>query len=135
MFSSFSHVFSCFLILSHVFFSVISKLDIPERQNADLVTQMYIDDVIAESGEELSNNKRKATVRTVRMWLVKDGYLEPDERDPEMKKILAQMQKQNEAEERREREEMKKREERETIENKEGSDDEDDGPLFGMFDG
>ena len=65
--------------------SVISKLDIPEREDTDLVVQMYIDDVIKESAEasgeaeEMSKNKQKAATRLVRMWLIKDGYLQPSE--------------------------------------------------------
>ena len=65
--------------------SVISKLDIPEWEDTDLVVQMYIDDVIKESAEasgeaeEMSKNKQKAATRLVRMWLIKDGYLQPSE--------------------------------------------------------
>ena len=41
---------------------------------------MYIDDVIKESGEaEMSKNKMKSATKLVRMWLIKDGYLQPNE--------------------------------------------------------
>ncbi|GFR90630.1 hypothetical protein ElyMa_004309000 [Elysia marginata] len=57
------------------YLSVISKLDIPEREDTEMVTSMFIQDVEKESGAPLSNNKRKGCVKAVRGWLAKDGYI------------------------------------------------------------
>lgn len=58
------------------YLSVISKLDIPEREDTEMVTRMFIEDIVKESGEPLSTNKCKGCVKAVRGWLAKDGYLE-----------------------------------------------------------
>ncbi|CAL1537971.1 unnamed protein product [Lymnaea stagnalis] len=58
------------------YLSVISKLDTHERQDTGLVTEMFIDDVLQDSGEqEMSNKQRKSTVKKVRAWLAADGYV------------------------------------------------------------
>ncbi|XP_005095329.1 uncharacterized protein LOC101855937 [Aplysia californica] len=58
--------------------SVLSKLDIPERQQTDMVIEMFIADILKESGaKESSNNETKSWTKSVRMWLMQDGYLEP----------------------------------------------------------
>ncbi|GFN82178.1 hypothetical protein PoB_000868400 [Plakobranchus ocellatus] len=58
------------------YLSVISKLDIPERKDAELVITMFVEDIKKESGEEISINKSKGCARAVRNWLTKDGYCE-----------------------------------------------------------
>ncbi|RUS85207.1 hypothetical protein EGW08_007033 [Elysia chlorotica] len=57
------------------YLSVISKLDVPEREDTEMVISMFINDIEKESGEPLSINKRKGSVKAVRGWLAKDGYI------------------------------------------------------------
>ncbi|BFZ14502.1 hypothetical protein BsWGS_17541 [Bradybaena similaris] len=56
--------------------SVLSKLDLPEREDADMVAAMFIADIIKEAGElEETERKKNAWTRCVRTWLVSDGYI------------------------------------------------------------